>query len=52
MLGRTSGLYPFVHFVLLEFPKTAHAVRGHLMLIDPAVNSVTAAPKVLAYLIY
>jgi hypothetical protein len=47
-----ASLHPLVNLVFLELPKTAHAMGGHRMLVDPAVNGVTADTEVLAYLVY
>ena len=52
MLGSATGLYPFVHLILLELPEAAHAMRGHFMLINPLVHGVIADPEVLADLTY
>ncbi len=48
MLGGATGLHPFVHFILLELPEEAHAIRGHPMLVAPAVNHAAADTEVLA----
>ncbi len=49
--GATS-LDPGIDLILFELPKTTHAMGGHRMLVDPAVNGVTADTEVLAYLVY
>jgi hypothetical protein len=52
VISRAASLHPLVDFVFLKLPKTAHAMGGHRMLVDPAENDVTTDTKVLAYLVY
>jgi len=35
---RVASLHPLVDLIFLGLPKTAHAMSGHRMLVDPAVN--------------
>jgi hypothetical protein len=52
LVRRAASLYPSIDLFFFELPKTAHAMGGHRMLVDPAVNGVTADTEVLAYLVY
>jgi len=51
-LRRAAGLDPGINLIFLELPKTTHAMGGHGMLVNPAVNGITADTEVLAYLVY
>jgi hypothetical protein len=52
--GLTCSVFaqPLVDLVFLGLSKAAHAIGGHRMLVDPAVNGVTADTEVLSYLVY
>jgi hypothetical protein len=52
MLGSATRSYPLVNFFLLEFPEPPHAMRRHLVLINPLVYGVAADPEVIANLTY
>jgi hypothetical protein len=46
MLSSGTGLNPFVHFVLFEFPEFTYLMGGHSLLVGELVYSILEALRI------